>query len=85
MAAIQIRPVTSKKELMQFIKLPWKIYQDDPYWVPPLLIDRKDILSKKKNPFYKNSRKSETIPVNSIKKESGKEGQEKSKKKEDGK
>ncbi|OYV88148.1 MAG: hypothetical protein B7Z63_01150, partial [Ignavibacteriae bacterium 37-53-5] len=40
---------------MSFIKLPWKIYKDDPYWVPPLLMDRKKLLDTKKNPFYLHS------------------------------
>ncbi len=49
---IEVRTVSSKKDLMQFIKLPWKIYQNDPHWVPPLILDRKNLLDKKKNPFY---------------------------------
>ncbi len=52
---IQIKQVQSKKETMQFIKLPWKIYKDDPLWVPPLLLDMKAILDKKKNPFFRHS------------------------------
>jgi len=30
MSNIEVRTVTSKKDLMRFIKLPWKIYQNDP-------------------------------------------------------
>ncbi len=41
--------------LMQFIKLPWKIYKKDPYWVPHLFMDRKKILDKEKNPFFKHA------------------------------
>ena len=52
MSNIEVRTVSSKKDLMEFIKLPWKIYQNDPYWVPPLILDRKNLLDKKKNPFY---------------------------------
>lgn len=52
MSAISIKTVISKKELKQFIKLPWKIYRDDPNWVPPLIIDRKKLLDKKHNPFF---------------------------------
>jgi len=55
MGEIEIRTVTSKKELMQFIKLPWKIYKDDPHWVPPLIMDRKKILNKEKNPFFQHA------------------------------
>lgn len=55
MAAINIKPVRTKKEFMQFIKLQWKIYAGDPHWVPPLLMDRIKILSKEKNPFFQHA------------------------------
>jgi GNAT superfamily N-acetyltransferase len=55
MADIEIRVVSSNKDLMKFIKLPWKIYKDDPNWVPPLIMDRKKLLNQKKNPFFRHS------------------------------
>ncbi|MGE5400606.1 MAG: hypothetical protein ACM3S2_09395 [Ignavibacteriales bacterium] len=55
MGNITIKTVESKKDLMQFIKLQWKFYKNDKYWVPPLIMDRKKILSKEKNPFYKHA------------------------------
>ena len=48
-----VKPVTTKSELHQFIKFPWKIYKNDKYWVPPLLMEQKTLLSKQKNPFFK--------------------------------
>ena len=53
--SINITKVSSKKDLMSFIKFPWKIYANDPYWVPPLIMDRKKILSTEKNPFFKHA------------------------------
>ncbi len=35
-----------------FIKFPWRIYKNDPAWVPPLIIERKEFLDRKKHPFY---------------------------------
>ena len=55
MSDIQIKTVSAKKELMEFIKMPWSIYQDDPNWVPPLIMDRKKLLDKKHNPFFKHA------------------------------
>ncbi len=52
---ILIKPVKSKKEFKQFLKFPWKIYKGDPYWVPPLFIEKKQILNKEKNPFFKRA------------------------------
>jgi len=50
-----IKKVESKKDLKEFIYFPWKIYQNDPNWVPPLVIDIKEKLSPKKNPFFEHA------------------------------
>ena len=55
MSQIEIDRVKSRKDLKQFIKLPWKIYHRDSNWVPPLILDMKTILNKKKNPFFQHS------------------------------
>ena len=52
---LKIRQVQSKKDLSDFIKFPWKVYRDDPLWVPPLIADRKDFFNPQKNPFFKHS------------------------------
>jgi len=53
--SVVIKPVTTKSEKKKFVKLPWKIYKDDPNWVPPLIIDRMNFLNPKKNPYFKHS------------------------------
>ncbi len=55
MSSINITTVKSSADLMRFIKFQWKIYKDDKYWVPPLLMDRKKILNREKHPFYKHA------------------------------
>ena len=40
---------------MEFIKFPWQIYRNDPFWVPPLMVERKEFLDRKKNPFFKHA------------------------------
>jgi GNAT superfamily N-acetyltransferase len=35
-----------------FIRLPWAIYRNEPHWVPPLLMDVKKRLDRRKNPFF---------------------------------
>ena len=52
-ADITIKPVTSGKELRQFISLPWAIYRDDPAWSPPLWLERRLHFSRM-NPFFKS-------------------------------
>ena len=39
--------LTNKKDLNRFINLPWKIYKNDPKWVPPLKMAVKDVLNVK--------------------------------------
>ena len=55
MSLIEIKKVESNKVLMQFIKMQWGIYKDDPNWVPPLIMDRKKLLDKNKNPFFQHA------------------------------
>lgn len=47
--------VEGRRGLRQFIRLPWSIYVDDPAWVPPLLLERKEHLSKR-NPFFEHAK-----------------------------
>jgi GNAT superfamily N-acetyltransferase len=42
----------SEKDIKQFLKFAFKIYKDDPNWVPPLFMDRMKMLNKNKNPFF---------------------------------
>jgi len=52
---IQIEKVKTKKDLKQFILFPWKVYKDDSNWVPPLIMDLKERINKKKNPFFEHA------------------------------
>jgi hypothetical protein len=52
----RIRSVTNRKQLDEFIKVPWKIYRDDPSWVPPLLFEQRQRLTEGKNPFFEHAR-----------------------------
>jgi GNAT superfamily N-acetyltransferase len=49
---IEVGPVVSRKERNTFIKFPWRIYKNDPAWVPPLVLERKAFLDRRKHPFY---------------------------------
>ncbi len=56
MTDTQIAPVTNKSELEEFITFPWKVYKDDPYWVPPLLSERREFLDPEQNPFFEHAK-----------------------------
>ncbi len=50
-----VRPVVTAADLNRFITLPYRLFRGDPYWVPPLRMDVKTLLSKKKNPFFQHA------------------------------
>lgn len=52
MSEIKISQVRSRADRDAFIRFPWRIYKNDPAWVPPLLIERKAFLDRKRHPFY---------------------------------
>ena len=55
MSAIEVDPVGNKRALKEFVELPYAIYRDDPYWVPPLRVAVKELLDREKHPYYANA------------------------------
>jgi GNAT superfamily N-acetyltransferase len=53
---IEITRVASNTDRDAFIKMPWKIYANDPVWVPPLVIERKEFLDREKHPFFEHGK-----------------------------
>lgn len=49
---IRVVPVKGERELWEFLRLPWRIYRHDPYWVPPILSHQRDFLDPRKGPFF---------------------------------
>jgi GNAT superfamily N-acetyltransferase len=39
----------------EFIEFPYTLYRDDPYWTPPLRIAVKELLDRRKHPYYANA------------------------------
>ena len=52
---LQVNPVNNRHEQRLFIRLPWSIYADDPEWIPPLILERKEHLSPR-NPYFEHAR-----------------------------
>jgi len=52
---INIVEVHNKKDLMKFIKFPFKLYKKDRQWVAPLISDQKTFFDPRKNPYFKHS------------------------------
>lgn len=50
--AIRIEPVTTAAGRKDFIKFPWRVYHNDPLWVPQLISDEIKILDPAKGTFF---------------------------------
>jgi len=53
-SAVEIKRVQSKGDLKDFIRFPWRVYAGDPRWVPPLIMEMKDKLDRRKHPFFEH-------------------------------
>jgi len=49
---ITIKEVTDKKLLKDYVTFPFSLYEDHPYWVPPLIQDEMESFDKTKNPAF---------------------------------
>jgi hypothetical protein len=47
--AVDVRPVTSRRDVDIFVRLPWLLYRDHPSWMAALIFERK------RNPFFKHA------------------------------
>lgn len=50
--SFNIRPVQSKADRVAFVDLPFRLYADDPNWVPPLKDEVHGLLTPGKNPWF---------------------------------
>jgi len=50
--ALQIKEITNLKELKTFIRFPFILYRDNPFWVPALMFDELNTLRRDKNAAF---------------------------------
>ena len=55
MKPLVIKPVENIEERKAFLSFPWKVYKDDPYWVPPIFSERVHFTDPEKNPFFEKN------------------------------
>jgi len=53
--AVTIKVVQNSKDLEAFVRFPFSLYQNNPYWVPPLIKEEIETLNPKVNPVYQNA------------------------------
>jgi hypothetical protein len=49
---ILVKKVTTGSDLRKFIKFPYQLYKGNTYWCPPMRMDERNTLSRKKNPAF---------------------------------
>lgn len=49
---LTVAPVQGKKDLAEFISLPWRIQASDPCWTPPVISEQEKVLDPRKGPFF---------------------------------
>ena len=54
-APLTIRPVTTKRDRVAFIDLPFRLYADDPNWVPPLRGEALGLIDPAKNGWFSHA------------------------------
>ncbi len=42
----------TRRQREEFLRLPWRLYRNDPAWIPNLLLLQRDVISEKRNPFF---------------------------------
>jgi len=56
MPDVIVKPVSTRRERKLFLELPWKMYRDDPHWIPPLRDAQKELVGYRRHPFYERNR-----------------------------
>jgi hypothetical protein len=51
-ADVQLVPVRTPQQMRLFVDLPWRIYEGERNWVPPLKTDVRRILDPRRHPFW---------------------------------
>ena len=53
---VTLKEVKTKTELKKFVKFPFSLYKNSPYWVPPIINDELESFDKTKNPTFKTAK-----------------------------
>ncbi len=51
--AVQLREVTSRRDLKRFVLFPFSLYKNNPNWVPPFIVDELNTLRRDRNAAFR--------------------------------
>ena len=49
---IELKKITTRKEMKDFVVFPFSLYKNNKYWVPPIINDEIDNFDPTKNPVF---------------------------------
>ena len=55
MSDLHVIPASTRREKKDFLQFPWTLYENDPYWIPPLRGNQRELVGYKRHPFYANN------------------------------
>ena len=55
MSRVVVKPVAGRRERKLFLGSPWRLYRDDPHWIPPIRMDLEEMVGYRPHPFYQRN------------------------------
>jgi hypothetical protein len=55
-STVEVRPIRTRRERRTFLTFPWRIYRDDPLWVPPWLSERAKTIDPRHGVFFQRGK-----------------------------
>jgi hypothetical protein len=52
----QVVRVDDRKHRREFLDVIWRIYKDDPNWIPPIRLNQEELVGFRPHPFYENAK-----------------------------
>ncbi|HKK44824.1 MAG TPA: hypothetical protein VJ964_04845, partial [Balneolaceae bacterium] len=52
---VEIKEITSHSKLEEFVKFQFSLFEDNPFWVPPLINEELEVFNRDKNPVFEHA------------------------------
>ncbi|MEI8210998.1 MAG: N-acetyltransferase [Planctomycetota bacterium] len=56
MNSYEVTPVENKRDRREFMELIWRLYRNDPNWIPPIRMNQEELVGFRPHPFYENGK-----------------------------
>lgn len=50
-----VKEMTTSSQIREFVEFPFTLYEDNPYWVPPIISEEMEVLDREKNPAFESA------------------------------